>query len=77
MFRCAMATAAEILRRQTMQRAVYARFTSPADARLKGVLGEHAWLLAKHAVDAILDAEASLAVAAAESSQEPAREQGK
>jgi hypothetical protein len=72
-----MATAVEILRRQTMQRAVYARFTSPSDPRLKGVLGEHAWLLAKHAVDAILDAEASLAAAAIVSSPGPAEEPGK
>jgi hypothetical protein len=72
-----MATAVEILRRQTMQRAVYARFNSPSDPRLKGVLGEHAWLLAKHAVDAILDAEAALTVAAAVDSPRPAGDQDK
>jgi hypothetical protein len=60
-----MATAIEILRQQNRERAVYARFTSAVDPRLKAVLRENAWLLAKHAVLAVMDAEASLAAAGA------------
>jgi hypothetical protein len=60
-----MATAVEILRQQNRERAVYARFTSGVDQRLKAVLQQNAWLLAKHAVLAVMDAEASLAAAVA------------
>lgn len=56
-----MATAAEFLRRQVLQRAVYARFKSALGDRSAAVLQDNAWLLATHAVDAIMEAQATAA----------------
>jgi hypothetical protein len=60
-----MATAAEIMRRERLQLAVYARFTRNPDARVAAVVQDNAWLLASHAVDAVPEAEGALPVAAA------------
>ena len=60
-----MATAAEIMRRDRLQLAVYARFSRNPDARVAAVVQDNAWLLAKHAVDAVLEAEGALRIAAA------------
>jgi hypothetical protein len=53
-----MPTAAELMRRQVLQRAVYARFKTKLSDHLASVMAEHAWLLAKHAVDAVMEVQA-------------------
>jgi hypothetical protein len=53
-----MPTAAEVMRRQVLQRAVYARFKTKLSGGLSSVMTEHAWLLAKHAVDAVMEVQA-------------------
>jgi hypothetical protein len=55
-----MATAVEMMRREKLQRTVYARFTRNPDPRVAAIAGDHAWLLACHAVDAVLAAECTL-----------------
>jgi hypothetical protein len=51
---------ARALRREAFQRAVYSRFNSHPDTQGKIAIYSDAWLLAGHAVDAILDVEETL-----------------
>jgi hypothetical protein len=58
-----MPTAADQMRRQVLQRAVYARFKTKLSGPLGSVMADHAWMLAKHAVDAVMEVQANTAVA--------------
>jgi hypothetical protein len=68
-----MPTALEMMRREALQRAVYARFTKSGDERVRCIVTDKAWLLARHAVDAVLDAERTLGSTLATGNGEAAR----